>query len=675
VNRSAPLECAAPGAPLDSNAPVVSRRGFLRQAGLGAAGLALGCSKDSRSRRGHSTAATSAPVTSGGSVASGQALADTGVRGGATLVSRTPTSLMVSGGLELDVDLEILSGTLPTDLSGHVFVNSARPAGTGTFVFNGDGLIHRIDFGQSRPRLVTRFVKSPCYYADQATKGTGDGFQDNGLARISRSLGARNQGNTAFLPLGPDRLLATYDAGRPWELDPVTLDVATPVGRHSEWRTAMDIPAAMQRFVMGNVFPLVMASAHPVWDSHTQEFFGINFGGNQGLRVLGVTFFAPVFTDLLRWDGSGALERWTLVHSSGQPIKIENSVHQLQVTEDYILVMDCAFNSEPEKLFDPSAFSPQLSDARIYLIRRADLAQTASGGQVEARRVTIPRESAHFFADYANPGGKITVHLQHNCASDASEWLQPSDVEFGSGTRVRQELVGLFAGATDLGVLGRYVIDGPSATYLSAQSVTYSDADWTWTLGLATHPGVWSTLAQHEQIYVPGGGFQADTLIDRVAQGYAGYPHRTVPMNQLPLATGRPASLARFDVRQGKVADGWLFPPGRMACSPQFVPRSGGGATNGYLVVVVLSDDTSWQGSSGDEFWIFDAADLAQGPLCRLAHPQLRMPFTMHTAYMPEIRSRAASYKIDVTSDHQAEVDKLSPALQDMFRTQVYPNF
>ena len=89
----------------------------------------------------------------------------------------------------------------------------------------------------------------------------------------------------------------------------------------------------------------------------------------------------------------------------------------------------------------------------------------------------------------------------------------------------------------------------------------------------------------------------------------------------------------------------------------------------------MLSDDTSWSRSSGDELWVFDAADLARGPLCRLAHPQLDMPFMMHTAFLPELRPRAASYRIDVEADHQAEVRQLTPALQDLFRRQVYPHF
>ena len=91
--------------------------------------------------------------------------------------------------------------------------------------------------------------------------------------------------------------------------------------------------------------------------------------------------------------------------------------------------------------------------------------------------------------------------------------------------------------------------------------------------------------------------------------------------------------------------------------------------------MVVLSDDTSWADSTGDELWIFDAADLAQGPLCRLAHPLLSVPFTMHTAYLPELRANPRGYRIDVEADHQAAVSQLSQPLQDLFRHQVYPHF
>jgi hypothetical protein len=70
-------------------------------------------------------------------------------------------------------------------------------------------------------------------------------FSNYGIARFSLSLGLRNQLNTAFLPMkfaqdSCERLLVTYDAGRPYEIDTDTLEVVTPVGSNQEWRGQLD---------------------------------------------------------------------------------------------------------------------------------------------------------------------------------------------------------------------------------------------------------------------------------------------------------------------------------------------------------------------------------------------------------------------------------------------------
>ena len=131
-----------------------------------------------------------------------------------------------------------------------------------------------------------------------------------------------------------------------------------------------------------------------------------------------------------------------------------------------------------------------------------------------------------------------------------------------------------------------------------------------------------------------------------------------------------------MDAQGLEIRDTYAFPAGRFCLSPQHIPRRG--ATDdldGYIAIVVLSDDTSTEGSTGDELWIFDAADLAQGPLARLAHPDLKLPFTLHTAWMPAVAPRTASYNVDVRADHEEAVAKLNEELQAMFERDVYPNF
>jgi hypothetical protein len=89
----------------------------------------------------------------------------------------------------------------------------------------------------------------------------------------------------------------------------------------------------------------------------------------------------------------------------------------------------------------------------------------------------------------------------------------------------------------------------------------------------------------------------------------------------------------------------------------------------------MISDDLSWQGSSGDEFWIFDAANLAQGPLCRLTHPDLDLGFTLHTTWMDAIAKRTATYRIPVRDDFAAGLATQTQEIKTLFENEVFPHF
>ena len=97
--------------------------------------------------------------------------------------------------------------------------------------------------------------------------------------------------------------------------------------------------------------------------------------------------------------------------------------------------------------------------------------------------------------------------------------------------------------------------------------------------------------------------------------------------------------------------------------------------TDGYIVVVVLSDDDSTEGSSGDELWVFDAANLSQGPLTRLGHPDLDLPFTLHSCWMESIAPRTATYQIRLQDDIGDAVIRQSEEIREMFFGEVFPHF
>lgn len=202
---------------------------------------------------------------------------------------------------EIDVELMVIKGKIPSDMYGVVFINSAcgtvnsqglpykeyLPDGSfneefGSPLINGDGVVIRIDLNESgKVKVKTGLMKTPCYYADVATSSPDSTYGDDfkfrniGLGRRSLRLGTRNQLSTAVMPVrfkdGETRLLATFDAGRPFEFHPETLKLIKPIGKSETWRSFLP-------FFMNTPFNTVMSTAHPVFDPDTRELVTVNFG-------------------------------------------------------------------------------------------------------------------------------------------------------------------------------------------------------------------------------------------------------------------------------------------------------------------------------------------------------------------------------------------------------------
>ncbi|WP_445240750.1 carotenoid oxygenase family protein [Microcoleus vaginatus] len=375
-------------------------------------------------------------------------------------VPPVPQSIMTASRDELDnIQLEI-EGNLPEEVQGYIFI--VAPVGTvesgglpfpdGDSFLNGDGMIYRLDFNQKgKVILKTRIAKPLDYHFDEATKGTKLGFSNRGILRFSLLLGARNELNTAFLPVKfskdeQERLLVTYDAGRPYEIDTDTLDLVTPVGSNKEWRPEAPLPY---------LFPPIFSTAHPTFDTYTGEMFAVNYGRSLENFLDTIPFIEKIderfpgvrqfwekfkgledFVYLIRWDGVTHLERWTLVNPDGSPVSIKQTIHQIGVTKDYVILMDTAFstgldqlltnpfpdNKELERILRDLLESPPSPDSIIYIVSRSELqkgqrpALNEPEVKVVARKVVIPLEAAHFLVDYENPDDKITLHVAHICA-------------------------------------------------------------------------------------------------------------------------------------------------------------------------------------------------------------------------------------------------------------------
>ncbi|MFY7847567.1 MAG: carotenoid oxygenase family protein, partial [Bacteroidia bacterium] len=225
---------------------------------------------------------------------------------------------------EVQLTPQVISGAVPEGLHGVVFINSAcgtvntdgmpyppnYPDGSscqeyGSPLINGDGMLYRIDFSESGKVAVRNgLLRPPCYYADMATServNPGNPwadlkFNNLGLARISMKLGTRNELNTAITPVrfkneGAHRLLATFDAGRPFEFDPEKLELITAIGRNTIWNSGLP-PFLKQPLAM------VLTTAHPVFDPDTEELFTVNFTKTDEQMMKATHIFDVLFHDM-----------------------------------------------------------------------------------------------------------------------------------------------------------------------------------------------------------------------------------------------------------------------------------------------------------------------------------------------------------------------------------------
>jgi len=627
---------------------MTTRRRFLAGS---AAGVLAGCAPGEGSTAGGADTVPSSPAPTPTSSPT-----TPGIDLGAPLAPGVPRSLAISDRSELDVELELLAGVLPDDWHGHAHILHAIPYDDGTSVFVGDGKVLRFDLSPGAASLRSRVVRTPCHFFDAASLGASYGFDNNGFARMSLQLGFRNFANTALVALG-DRLLVTSDAGRPYELDPDSLEVVTPVGWNDEWSGIL--PTWLEGFVDW-VFPLHMTTAHPASDPHTGELFTVNYG----LALVGSS---QPDTWVMAWSGVGALRRWKVLDRSGNPVSITQSVHQMALTRRYVILMDTAFVVEVAFGGDEPEAVAQSPDTVLHIIARADLTDDAD--TVTAYTVVLPREAAHFAADYDDDDG-IGLFIAHNVAADPSEMLRLDDVGPDGVTPVDPALVGMPSAATDIGLAGRYVLD-PATGALTTSQVVSDDALWGGPALVAQAQAVPERLGA---MFWCSLGVDRALQVRRVIDLYADHPHRTVALDEVP--DRMPATLARLDGQTAQVVEHFAFPDGRWGLSPCFVPRVGStDDTDGYVLVTVISDDDSDGRSSGDELWVFDAAKLAQGPIARLGHPELSMPFTLHSLWTAGAAPRTAAYQVDVRADLEAAVAGQSADVQAVFEAEVYPHF
>ena len=716
---------------------------------------------------------------------------------------------------------------LPDDLSGYVFIAAPLPYGDGSFVLNGDGMIHRLELMGGKAKLKMKIAKTPCYYADLAIENQPNKYPSNfkfrngGSSRMSSVLGSRNQLNTAFLKTS-EKLFITFDAGRPYEIDPNSLEVLEPIGSTTSWK---------QIFPLSNIFGTYSNPAHPVCDlkglkskkseNNQEELFTINYStGYKGKfrKQIGkilqwikhkVNNQNPIkklidpiqsgYANLICYDlkqelqmdntitvigtqgsNSKPLEArkecvsamdfysWEMRLPDGEKLSPNQTIHQMAITEDYIIFMDIAFKIEFSQIFSPFWLEPinklrnniiNILDALLskytdivkkffqkfgtwiysvflrfippepytnfYIIDRQLLSKKIEEARrqitectrnkseedsIKVKKVTIPREVSHFTVDYTNPDNKIILHIGHNNGSDVTEWVRKYDLPARENKLRQEELAGMIVGTTDLGCLGRYVIDAEAGIVSDARII--SDPRFTWSLSVCTHlelsnESIHETADTIKNIYWMSWGFSWETIPERIYRAYKDSSFRHVHHSVLP-EDYKPTQLLRLDTEKMEIVDSFEFPYGHFACTPQFIPSSlpcpedKDPSIHGYIICVVLADaspenrdNPENSNQPQDEFWILYADDFNQKPVYRLRAPSdnkslnIDIGLTIHSTWLREINKEKYSqddrrkkreksvyedYHEDFNEDYR-ELIKKYPEIKKLFETVIYPHF
>lgn len=547
----------------------------------------------------------------------------------------TLTANLFNGSGEGDHHLEVVDGAWPDDLDGAVFIvgpDKRRPKG---HWFDAPGLLCRIDlradaagripvrFRRVRTRLLRIREKVPFLFAKVA------------FAELS-PFGVTNLANTNVEPID-DRLFVGYDAGRPLEVDPDTLEVITPVGGNGEWFQAMP----------GLLEPMIAVAAHPAAavDEHTLYFVNSTpVPGPDGPTA-----------HIARWRLDGPVQRWPL---SG--LAAFESIHDVKASRSHLVFADLPFAVGPEVVGIGERTKPNDDVTHLSIVAKADLDRTPPGTAVPVTSVTIPMPTGHLSVD-EDDDGLLTVYLEHIPLADLMIKLTGGETSH-SGSPIPADYEGLITLGVQPGVVGRYRID-PTSGEVVESALAWDDRFWGPVLATRDRSTA-DARGRNDRLWFAGIGFDPDLVAESWWKLYGDADlNCLVHPKDLP-TEAQPASLVEFDLEEMRIVDRWAYEGGAFPSPPQFVPRrDASGPGDGYVLVMVHRD--------GDkELQLFDASALGAGPVARVTGRGFRPPLLLHSCWMPPPSGRTRpDYRVSLAADLWGAVRDLPRHLVAMART------
>lgn len=599
----------------------------------------------------------------------------------------------------------VRTGAYPQDLSGRTFttvfpyqaIHEHKEIAVNPHMLTASGRLLTMDLEPLTDRngtfirVATRFIENQSWHL---RKLAPEAFVRTDFAEFSW-FGTSNLTNTAPIPAFPvrgqggyegRRVLLSYDAGRPVEVSPLTLEHLSPVGRSGDYHAAV-----------GSSFsPMIMTSGHPVYDPDFEPGQPRLLYTNIVPRVADfLSVNKPIRADLyvMTWDGAGPPTPPMRVLVGGQPVILPHaSVHQLCLTRNYLVIFNANLVLNTASLIEPLTpllwrflveqrtrevpynlrvfyrwLRIRMREATpehrcpVYFVHKDDIRRAMHGGlqEVPARAIELNWELTHALADYDDDGDIVTLFCQHNIGADPADQMEEGDRLVGGGT-VPADLLGMFSSATDLNQVRRHVVDLRRGIVESRAFPQAGDAEH-FAFGLNLLPplqlapylsegvdgGVPNLLRacrRMDATYWVSGGWLPQTMSTRVFANFrrgrpddAWPPKRLVPVGEFIERTQDPDNTVRFFRLDHEMAleSCYQFPPGWFMASPIFVPRPGSESVcDGYLLAQVWSPD-----SPDMELWVWDAArPLSDGPCCTLGpgpyERGIRPGFPLHSSWI-----------------------------------------
>lgn len=294
--------------------------------------------------------------------------------------------------LDYRVPMSDVQGQVPDEVRGTFFrIGPGRNKIGGQKFghwFDGDGMLHAVSFKDDGVVYRNRYVRTPKYLAEtRANKIVMRSFGHNAPGGLLKNIGRlpANCANTSLVYHG-DKLLALWEGGRPWQLDPATLDT---IGEH-------DYHGKLGRF---NSF-----SAHGKINPRTGVYY--NFGIRPDMSVSGAL------------NGRGAIDLYKiapsghLVGKGSFTVDFLSFCHDFALTENYMIffLSPIAMKSPLPwiaglKPFEQAiSWQPELG-MKVYVVRTADF-------KVEkVFQVDDPFIAIHFSNAWETADGNVDIDL------------------------------------------------------------------------------------------------------------------------------------------------------------------------------------------------------------------------------------------------------------------------